>query len=40
MPGISIAYRHQAKEFDMTMYAIENALNIYKKAIANGVKRY
>ena len=40
MPWISIAYRHKTKEFDMTMNAIENALNVYKKALANGVKRY
>ena len=40
MPWISIAYRHKIKEFDMTMNAIENTLNVYKKALVNGVKRY
>jgi glutamate-1-semialdehyde 2,1-aminomutase len=40
IPWISIAYRHQTKEFDITMEAIENSLNIYKKALKNGVKRY
>lgn len=40
MPWVSIAYRHNQKEFNFTILALEKALYIYKKALLHGVKKY
>ena len=40
MPWVSIAYRHDQKEFKTTLLAIEKSLYIYKKALFYGIKNY
>jgi glutamate-1-semialdehyde 2,1-aminomutase len=40
MPWVSIAYRHNQKEFNLTLLALEKSLYIYKKALCYGLKKY
>jgi glutamate-1-semialdehyde 2,1-aminomutase len=40
MPWVSIAYRHQTKELNYTIKAIENSLYVYKKALNYGIRKY
>lgn len=40
MPWVSIAYRHNQKELNLTLLALEKSLYIYKKALHYGLKKY
>jgi glutamate-1-semialdehyde 2,1-aminomutase len=40
MPWVSIAYRHNQKEFNLTLLALEKSLYIYKKALYHDIKKY
>ena len=40
MPCIAISYRHNNKELQKTLKAIENSLKIYKKALMSGPKKF
>lgn len=40
MPWIALSYAHQDKELDFTLNAVKNALQIYAKALEEGVNKY
>jgi glutamate-1-semialdehyde 2,1-aminomutase len=40
IPWVSIAYRHNKKELELTILALEKSLYVYKKALFDGLKRY
>lgn len=40
MPWIALSYAHQQKEFELTHEAIYSSLEIYKKALENGIQNY
>jgi glutamate-1-semialdehyde 2,1-aminomutase len=40
MPWVSIAYRHNQQEFNLTLLALEKSLYTYKKALYYGIKKY
>ena len=40
MPWIAISYRHNNKELQKTLKAIENSLKVYKKALLSSPKKF
>ena len=40
MPYIAVSYAHQAEELQQTLIAASHALNIYKKALHDGIEKY
>lgn len=40
MPWIAISYAHGEKELELTLKATRSALEVYKKAIEEGVNKY
>lgn len=40
MPYIAISYAHQQKELEITLDAVQHSLQVYKKALENGIEDY
>lgn len=40
MPYIAISYAHQQKELEITLDAVRHSLQVYKKALENGIEDY
>ena len=40
IPWVSISFAHKKKELDMTLNAISESLEVYKKALYSNVKKY
>lgn len=40
IPWVALSYSHGEKELEITLYAIRNALQVYKKALDEGIDKY
>jgi glutamate-1-semialdehyde 2,1-aminomutase len=40
MPYISLSFSHKEKELEITLKAVKNSLEIYKKALLEGISNY
>ncbi|SIR42295.1 glutamate-1-semialdehyde 2,1-aminomutase [Pontibacter lucknowensis] len=40
MPYISLSYAHQQEELDITLHAVDKALEVYAQALSNGIDNY
>ena len=40
MPWVAICFRHNKKELNKTVRALEKSLHLYKKALTSGPKRF
>ena len=40
MPWIAVSLSHNEAELDLTFNAVENALQVYQKALSDGVSKY
>jgi glutamate-1-semialdehyde 2,1-aminomutase len=40
MPWIAISYAHQANELNFTLNAVRKSLQVYSKALGDGIEKY
>jgi glutamate-1-semialdehyde 2,1-aminomutase len=40
MPSLAVSYSHQDEDIDLTIAAIDGALEVYRQALDDGVERH